>query len=140
MLPGALLPNTSLTFICKNCYVRVESIDNAFTGAMKIGDICQYPIAHHEGLYFLPPNELRKLEDKNLVVFRYADPVTGKSGAEYAPNGALNGIAGICSERGNILGLMPHPERSTFGHLLGGSDGALFWKSIARTFAKRGAF
>ena len=155
LLPGALLANTSTTFLCKKCWMRVERTDNRFTSGFKKGDIVQYPIAHHEGLYFLPPKELRQLEDEGLyflpdkelreleesgrVVFRYADPQTGEAGAEYAPNGALNGIAGICNKEGNILGLMPHPERATIAHLNGGSDGGDFWRSIAQDFAKRGA-
>ena len=140
LLPGALLSNTSLTFICRKCHVRVESNDNMFTSSYNKGDILQFPIAHHEGLYFLTENELRELEDSGRVVFRYADPATGAAGAEYAPNGALNGIAGICNKEGNILGLMPHPERATIAHLNGGSDGASFWKSIAKAFAERGGF
>lgn len=141
LLPGALLPNTSLTFICKKCHIRVEQTNNQFTKGFKVGDIVQFPIAHHEGLYFLPQKELKELEDAGRVVFRYADPSTGMAGAEYAPNGALNGIAGICNEQGNILGLMPHPERATAAHLNGGSDGVRFWDSIAKAFAdKRGAF
>ncbi len=140
LLPGALLPNTSLTFICRKCHVRVESANNMFTSGYNVGDVLQFPIAHHEGLFFLPKDELAKLEDSGCVVFRYADPETGKSGAEYAPNGALNGIAGICNEKGNILGLMPHPERATISHLNGGTDGVSFWKSIAKAFAERGGF
>ena len=139
LLPGALLANTSTTFICKKCWMRVERTDNRFTSGFKKGDIVQYPIAHHEGLYFLPPRELQELEEAGQVVFRYADPKTGSAGAEYAPNGALNGIAGICNKEGNILGLMPHPERATIAHLNGGSDGGDFWRSIAQDFAKRGA-
>jgi phosphoribosylformylglycinamidine (FGAM) synthase-like amidotransferase family enzyme len=73
------------------------------------------------------------------VVFRYADPKTGMAGQEYAPNGAENGIAGICNEQGNILGLMPHPERATVKHLNGGTDGVKLWESIAKTFAERSA-
>ncbi len=119
--------------------MRVERTDNRFTSGFKKGDIVQYPIAHHEGLYFLPDKELRELEESGRVVFRYADPQTGEAGAEYAPNGALNGIAGICNKEGNILGLMPHPERATIAHLNGGSDGGDFWRSIAQDFAKRGA-
>lgn len=139
MLPGVLLPNTSLTYICKQCYIRVEQTDNPFTSGLKKGEVVQYPIAHHEGLFFLPAKELEELEKADLVVFRYADPVTGKAGAEYAPNGALNGIAGIRNERGNVLGLMPHPDRATIAHLSGGADGARFWKSIEKAFAERGA-
>ena len=137
ILPGALLANTSLTFICKPCYIRVEQTENCFTGHLDKGEIVQYPIAHHEGLFFLPPSELEELERTNRVVFRYADPVSGKSGAKYAPNGALNGIAGICNERGNVLGLMPHPERATIAHLNGGSDGIRLWRSIEKTFKER---
>ncbi len=140
MLPGALLPNTSLTFICRKCHVRVEQTNNRFTAGLKKGEVMQFPIAHHEGLFFLPEDELKELEEKGRVVFRYADPETGSAGAEYAPNGALNGIAGICSENGNILGLMPHPERATIPHLNGGTDGIRFWDSIAKAFKERGAF
>lgn len=139
LLPGALLANTSTTFLCKKCWMRVERTNNRFTSGFKKGDIVQYPIAHHEGLYFLPDKELRELEESGRVVFRYTDPQTGEAGAEYAPNGALNGIAGICNKEGNILGLMPHPERATIAHLNGGSDGGDFWRSIAQDFAKRGA-
>lgn len=139
LLPGTLLPNTSLTFICKPCYIRVEQTSNPFTHGLKKGEIVQYPVAHHEGLYFLPTKKLEELEAANRVIFRYADPASGKAGAEYSPNGALNGIAGICNERGNVMGLMPHPERATIPHLNGGCDGAGFWKSIEKTFAERGA-
>lgn len=139
LLPGALIPNTSLTFICKPCYIRVEKTDNPFTYGLKEGEVLQFPIAHHEGLFFLPPKELKELEDSGRVVFRYADPATGKAGVEYAPNGALNGIAGIRNERGNILGLMPHPERATVAQLNGGTDGVKFWKSLEKAFVG-GAF
>lgn len=140
MLPGALLPNNSLTFICRKCHIRVEQTSNRFTSGLNVGDVLQFPIAHHEGLFFLPPKELKELEDAGRVVFRYADPMSGKAGADYAPNGALNGIAGICNQQGNILGLMPHPERATVAHLNGGTDGVLFWNSIARAFIERGVF
>ena len=138
MLPGALLTNASLTFICRKCYVRVEQTDNKFTSGLKKKEVLQFPIAHHEGLFFLPNDELKKLEDSGRVVFRYADLETGNAGVEFAPNGALNGIAGICNEKGNVLGLMPHPERATIAHLNGGTDGNRFWDSIARTFRERG--
>lgn len=139
ILPGALLANTSLTFICKPCHIKVEQTDNCFTKYLNMGAVYQYPIAHHEGHFFLPPEKLEELERTGRVVFRYANPVSGKSGAEYAPNGALGGIAGICNERGNVLGLMPHPERASIAHLNGGTDGAFFWRSIGRAFKERGA-
>ena len=130
LLPGALLPNTNLRFICNECHMRVERNDTPFTRAFAKGEIVQFPIAHHEGLFFLPPDELAELERENRVVFRYADPSTGETGEKYAPNGSLNGIAGIVSERGNVLGIMPHPERATLRGLIGGTDGRRFWESI----------
>ncbi|MBQ9881059.1 MAG: phosphoribosylformylglycinamidine synthase subunit PurQ [Synergistes sp.] len=139
LLPGALLANTSTTFICRKCWLRVEQTNNRFTSGLKKGSIVQYPIAHHEGLFFLPKDDLAELEKEGRVVFRYADPETKEAGEMFAPNGALNGIAGICNKEGNILGLMPHPERATFSHLNGGSDGGAFWLSIAQDFAERGA-
>lgn len=136
LLPGALLPNTNLRFICRKAYLRVERCDTPFTRSFHEDQIVQFPIAHHEGLYFLPPDELEELERSNRVVFRYADPVTREAGAEYAPNGSLNGIAGITNEAGNILGLMPHPERSTMKQLIRGTDGRGFWKSIGDHFVE----
>lgn len=140
LLPGSLMPNESLEFICKKTYLRVEQTKNIFTGKYNSGDIIQFPIAHYQGLYFLPPEELKELEEAEQVVFRYADPYTGNAGNEFAPNGSLNGIAGVCNKKGNILGLMPHPERATFSHLNGGTDGISFWNSIFDTFTERGRF
>jgi phosphoribosylformylglycinamidine synthase I len=140
MLPGILLSNTSLSFICRRSYIKVENTDTPFTAGLDAGAVLQFPIAHNEGLFFLPPDELKELERNKQVVFRYADPKSGKSGAEHAPNGSLNGIAGIVNERGNILGLMPHPERATVPHLNGGTDGVFFWRSIAKYFSERSAF
>lgn len=140
LLPGALLTNSSLTFVCKKTYLRIEQTENMFTSSYKTGDIIEFPIAHHEGLYFLPAAELKELEEAGQVVFRYANKTTGKSGANYALDGSMNGIAGICNKKGNILGLMPHPERATFPHLNGGSDGVAFWKSIEKAFCERGGF
>ncbi len=140
LLPGALLPNRSLTFMCKKCYVRVEHTNNQFTAGLKKGEVLQLPIAHSEGLFFLPDEDLKRLEDQGRVIFRYADPKTGEAGVLFAPNGALNGIAGICNEKGNVLGMMPHPERAAIPHLNAGIDGIKFWTSIAGTIAKRGGF
>jgi phosphoribosylformylglycinamidine synthase len=136
MLPGALLPNTSLRFICAKCYVRVERCDTPFTNAYAAGQIVQFPISHHEGLYFLPPDELESLESRNQVVFRYAssEPGSGEAGEKFSPNGSLNGIAGIINAAGNVMGLMPHPERSTLKGLIRGADGRNFWRSIGNHF------
>jgi phosphoribosylformylglycinamidine synthase len=134
LLPGTLLPNTNLRFICRPSYLRVERNDTPFTCSFTEGDIVQFPIAHHEGLYFLPPDELAALERKGRVVFRYADPESGEAGEAWSPNGSLNGIAGIMNDRGNVLGLMPHPERATVRGLIWGTDGRNVWHSLGEHF------
>lgn len=128
LLPGALLANLSLEFICSPCLLRVERTDTPFTSAFEKGQVVQFPIAHHEGLFFLPEKDLDDLEAQGQVVFRYAT-ADGSAGQSYSPNGALNGIAGIVNRRGNVLGLMPHPERAS-EQVLGCADGLLVWKSI----------
>jgi phosphoribosylformylglycinamidine synthase len=137
LLPGALLPNSNLRFICSPCHIRVERNNTPFTRSFPERQVVQFPIAHHEGLFFLPPDELDELEERHQVVFRYADPVTREAGAPHAPNGALNGIAGIISREGNVLGLMPHPERATLKYLIRGTDGRGLWQSLGEHF---GAF
>lgn len=138
LLPGALLPNSNLRFICAPCHIRVERNDTPFTNSFKEGQIVQFPIAHHEGLFFLPPDELAALEERGGVVFRYsADrPSRGEeAGEKYSPNGSLNGIAGIINEQGNVLGLMPHPERATLKNLIRGTDGRVLWHSLGEHFS-----
>ncbi len=138
LLPGALLANINLQFICSPSYLKVERTDTPFTANYEAGQIVQYPIAHHEGLYFLPPDDLAELEENKQVLFRYASPQTGLAGANEAPNGSLNGIAGILNADGNVLGLMPHPERAVFSHLNGGTDGQAFWQSLLGQILERG--
>jgi phosphoribosylformylglycinamidine synthase len=111
LLPGALLRNESLRFIHADVHLRVERTDLPFTRAMKAGAVFQVPIAHAEGNYTLDPAELVDLEARGGVAFRYCSP-TGEIGADHVPNGAMNGIAGIVNIRGNVLGMMPHPERA----------------------------
>ncbi len=135
LLPGALLPNTSLSFICRPCHVRVESTNSPFTCAYSHHETLQFPIAHHEGFYFLPDKDLEKLEKEGQVLFRYADP-EGKISPESNPNGSMGNIAGITNKDKNVLGLMPHPERAS-DPLLGGSDGILMWHSIQRWIEER---
>jgi phosphoribosylformylglycinamidine synthase len=138
LLPGALMPNSNMRFICDTCYIRVERNDTPFTVSFKEGQVVQFPIAHHEGLFFLPPEELRALESRGQVVFRYsAKPSRGadaEAGEKYSPNGSLAGIAGVINERGNVLGLMPHPERATLKNLIRGTDGKIFWQSLGEHF------
>lgn len=129
MLPGALLVNRDLDFICKVVQLKVERTDTAFTGDYSKGQVISIPIAHHEGRYHLPEEELKLLEERGQVVFRYS----GEN-----PNGALNDIAGIVNEGGNVLGLMPHPERYSDG-LLGGDHGAPVWTSLKKWIERTGA-
>ncbi len=129
MLPGALLVNRDLSFICRPVSIRVERSDTAFTCCYRTGDVITIPIAHYEGRYHLPSDELALLEDRGQVLFRYHGD---------NPNGALNDIAGIVNRDGNVLGMMPHPERYT-ERLLGCDDGAPMWFSVKKWIERTGA-
>lgn len=128
MLPGALLRNESLRFIHQQVYIRVERADLPFSSAMKAGQVMKVPIAHAEGNFTLDEAELIDLEARGGVAYRYCD-AAGQIGEAQTPNGAANGIAGIVNVRGNVLGMMPHPERSC-EDILGSSDGNIIWESI----------
>ncbi|WP_309569994.1 phosphoribosylformylglycinamidine synthase subunit PurQ, partial [Deinococcus sp.] len=119
LLPGALSRNRELHFMCKPVHLRVESTSTAFTGAYSTGQVIEIPIAHGEGNYYADPETIAKLEGNGQVVFRYVDN----------PNGSLNDIAGIVNERGNVLGMMPHPERAVEA-LLGSEDGQGVFRSL----------
>lgn len=136
LLPGVLLPNKTLSFICRPCFLSVKNTKTPFTGLFKNGQVVQFPIAHGDGLFFLPADELNDLEKRGGAVFRYVSP-RGDEGDEWNPNGSVNNIAGIVNPRGNILGLMPHPERASEA-ILGGEDGRLFWRSVAFFLEKGG--
>lgn len=128
LLPGAMLPNKHLKFICRNVYLRVENTTLSFTNLCKPGEILQIPINHYEGNYFIDPEGLNRIESNGQVVLRYVD-AGGKAVPEAAPNGALANIAGICNESGNVFGLMPHPERAVEA-VLGLIDGQKIFKSM----------
>ncbi|MEX3009413.1 phosphoribosylformylglycinamidine synthase subunit PurQ [Hoeflea sp. TYP-13] len=118
LLPGALMRNASLKFVCREVELEVANANTAFTGQYGQGDIIRCPVAHHDGNYFAEPDALKKLEDNGQVVFRYANGTN--------PNGSINDIAGIVNEAGNVLGMMPHPE-NLIEAAHGGTDGqALF--------------
>src|SRR6185437_11592218 len=121
LLPGALMRNASLQFRCMPAHLRIENAGTMFTSAGREGDIIEVPIAHGEGNYYADDETIAKLESERRVVFRY---VTGEGEvtAEANPNGSVRNIAGITNERGNVLGMMPHPERVSDA-LIGGSDG-----------------
>ena len=128
LLPGAMLRNRSLSFICRDVHVRVENTATPFTGRCKPGQVLTLPIAHAEGNYYTDPATLSSLKANGQVAFRYCT-TDGQVTPEANPNGALDGIAGITNAAGNVLGLMPHPERSAEA-LLGNEDGRLILFSL----------
>lgn len=128
LLPGVLLRNASLRFVCKYVHLRVENAETRFTAASQAGDVLYIPIAHGEGNYFADDETLRSLESNNQIIFRYCTQA-GEVTDEANPNGSLSNIAGICNEKGNVLGLMPHPERAA-DPLLRHTDGQVIFTSI----------
>ena len=127
LLPGALLRNASLRFICRTVGVRVERTDTPFTTRYTPGQVLKLPIAHADGSYWADPPTLRRLRDEGRIVFRYA-ALPGRPAIEANPNGSVDAIAGICNEGRNVLGLMPHPERASEDQL-GGRDGLALFES-----------
>jgi phosphoribosylformylglycinamidine synthase subunit PurQ / glutaminase len=137
LLPGAMLRNRDVRFHCEQIYLRVEQGDTPFTAAASAGQVLKMPIAHGEGNYYAAPEVVRELEASRRVVFRYCD-ARGAVTADANPNGSINGIAGICSERRNVVGLMPHPERAC-EPALGSADGLVLFDSVVRALAQEGA-
>jgi len=130
LLPGAMLRNRNLRFICKYVYVSVENSREPFTKLFSPGDILKIPIAHGEGCYYADKETIKRLERQGQVIFRYCDS-KGMSTESANPNGSLGNIAGICNEEGNVLGMMPHPERSS-EKVLGSEDGRRIFQSILK--------
>jgi phosphoribosylformylglycinamidine synthase subunit PurQ / glutaminase len=128
MLPGALMRNDSLQFRCVPTYLRIENAETIFTRAGHAGQVLMVPISHGEGNYYADAETVARLEAERRVVFRYVTP-DGEATPDANPNGSLNNIAGIINERGNVLGMMPHPERSS-EPLMGGSDGLVIFRSM----------
>lgn len=132
LLPGVLLRNRDLRFICRDVLVRVERMNLPFTRSYALGQVLRLPIAHNEGNYFADEATLARLEGDGRIVFRYCDDAGTVSDAAN-PNGACAGIAGIVSERGNVLGMMPHPERVADA-ALGGTDGCAMFEGLCAAF------
>jgi phosphoribosylformylglycinamidine synthase I len=132
LLPGALIRNTGLTYLCQDVYLRVERQDTPYTARIKQGSVLRIPIGHGEGCYYAPEEVLKQLEEKKQVVFRYCDP-EGSVTAESNPNGSLRAIAGVCNERGNVLGMMPHPDRCA-EEILGNAQGRRIFESIVHAW------
>ena len=128
LLPGALLRNNVMQFRCVWTHLQVGTSNSHFTKAMATGDVLKMPIAHSEGNYFARPDVLKKLQDDDLIAFRYCTP-EGQLSADANPNGSVDNIAGILNEGRNVLGMMPHPERASEA-VLGCSDGKRLFESL----------
>lgn len=137
LLPGALIRNRDLHFICDHVYVRVESSDTPFTNELHRGDVLRIPIAHAEGNYVCDDATLAELHGEGRIIFSYCE-LDGNITPAANPNGSRDNIAGICNQARNVLGLMPHPERAC-EDLLGSSDGRDIFRSLAGTLAAAAA-
>ena len=133
LLPGVLLRNRHMQFRCQWARLRVEHNDSSFTSACLPSQVLQIPISHGEGNYYAEESTLRDLEQKGQILFRYCD-LSGSITSEANPNGSVGNIAGIMNTQGNVLGMMPHPERCCES-LLGGTDGQLIFQSIIASVA-----
>lgn len=129
LLPGALVRNAGLQFVCRQVHLRVEETDTPFTGGLKKGQLLAMPVKHGEGCYFADARTLEQLQRNRQILLRYVDS-KGKPTSAANPNGSLDNIAGICNEQRNVFGLMPHPEDAC-DKILGSEDGAKIFQSIA---------
>ncbi len=128
LLPGALLPNLSMRFVCRDVYLRVENDETPLTKKLDRGEILRIPIAHHDGRYYVPEEELREMEERGQILFRYTDR-EGNPSPEANPNGSVSNIAAVMNREGNVFGMMPHPERAS-EDILGSHDGLMLWYSL----------
>lgn len=128
LLPGAMLHNKELRYVCKQVYLRCESTDTLFTRTLSNGQVLKLPVAHGEGNYFIDQDGLKKLQDNDQIVFRYVH-ADGEASTDSNFNGSIDNIAGICNTQRNVLGMMPHPERAV-EKMLGSDDGKLIFESI----------
>lgn len=128
LLPGAMLHNEKLKFVCKQTFIKVNSTATPFTAKLSLNAVLQIPVAHGEGNYFIDSDGLKELQDNRQIVFTYCDE-NGLETKDSNPNGAINNIAGISNKKGNVLGMMPHPERAV-EKLIGSDDGLSLFKSV----------
>ncbi len=133
LLPGALLPNAGRKFVCRDVHVRVENSASVFTGHYQRGQVVRFPVAHHEGNYYVDDDGLKAVLDGDQVAFRYTTP-DGDTTDAANPNGSTDNIAGVFDETGTVLGLMPHPERLA-DERLGGSDGNAMFEALVASLA-----
>lgn len=132
LLPGAMLRNKNLKFLCEHVHITIENPHTPFTKRGKKGQLLKMPIAHFDGNYYAPPETLEKIERDGQIVFRYAD-AEGRITEKANVNGSIADIAGLTNEKKNVLGMMPHPERSSES-LLGSKDGRVIFESIIHHF------
>jgi phosphoribosylformylglycinamidine synthase len=141
LLPGAMMRNKGLRYLCRHVHMRVESTDTPFTCAAQRGQVLKIPIAHNEGNYFCEPDALAALERNGQIIFHYVKP-DGEDAAENDreanPNGSLHAIAGISNRERNVLGLMPHPERAVESPL-GSADGLVIFRSLVASLSRQTA-
>ena len=135
LLPGILIRNKTLSFVCKNSNLKVNN-NSKFTNLYKKDQIIKIPISHGEGNYQADKNTINKLEEENRVIFRYSSR-SGDTSEKYNPNGSINNIAGIINDAGNILGMMPHPEKAC-EKIIGSDDGLGIFSSIISSMVKNG--
>ena len=138
LLPGVLMRNECLQYRCQSTHLVVDNVDTPFTRGLRPGQVLTMPISHGEGKYFADPDTLRALKARRQIVFRYAT-ADGQVVRAANPNGSLENIAGVVSEDGNVLGLMPHPERAS-ETVMGGTDGLLLFQSLLGTLVEDGTF
>ncbi|MDR9417693.1 phosphoribosylformylglycinamidine synthase subunit PurQ [Gracilimonas sp.] len=133
LIPGAMMHNEKLKFVCKNVYIRTESTDSLFTSGLEKGQVLDIPVSHGEGNYFIEEDGLKSLQDNDQILFRYCD-ADGQFTEEANFNGSVDHIAGICNKGRNVLGMMPHPERA-MEKILGSEDGKPIFKSILNSLS-----
>lgn len=134
LLPGAMLRNKNLKFLCQFVNLRVENDETPFTHRAKKGQVLRIPIAHYDGNYYAPPETIQEIKTKNQIIFRYTEP-DGKLSEESNVNGSVESIAGLKNKDGNVMGMMPHPERASEA-LLGSEDGRIIFESIIETLKR----
>jgi len=132
LLPGVLLQNESLKFVCKNVFLKLENRDTIFSNDYPVNAVIKIPVAHGDGNYYADEDTLTQLKNENRILFRYSSP-KGDFYPEFNPNGSIDNIAGIINKRGNVLGLMPHPERAS-DPILRNTDGIGIFTSLAKSF------
>ena len=128
LLPGVMLPNAALKFVCRHVWLRTENNQTPFTNACQEGQVLRIPIAHNEGNFFISDQELAELQENQQIIFRYSD-AQGDIIPEANPNGSIDNVAGVMNRQGNVMGMMPHPERASEA-LLGSEDGRFIFKSM----------